>query len=184
MPELLDLDPRTLLIDINVRADAHPDPDLVDSIRDVGVLQPVTVVRTQGGQYRVRYGHRRTLAAIAAQMGTVPVMVAGEEDDDQAERIVRQLEENERRRQLAQSDRVRAVEQLALLGISPDQIARRTRTKPAIVDAAVKIARSEPAMEAVDRYPFLDLEQAAIVADFSVISTRRSGDVPRVGTAA
>lgn len=166
MPELLDIDPRTLLIDVNVRGDARPDPELVDSIRDVGVLQPVTVVRTRDGQYRVRYGHRRTLAAIAAEQATMSVIVAGDEDDDQAERIVRQLDENERRQQLAQSDRVRAVEQLALLGIAPDQIARRTRTKPAIVDAAVKVARSELATEAVDRYAFLTLEQAAIIAGY------------------
>ena len=44
MPELLDIDPRILLIDVNVRGDARPDPELVDSIRDVGVLQPVTAV--------------------------------------------------------------------------------------------------------------------------------------------
>lgn len=81
MPELLDIDPRTLLIDVNVRGDARPDPDLVDSIRDVGVLQPVTVVRTRDGQHRVRYGHRRTLAAIEAEQATVPVIVAGDEDE-------------------------------------------------------------------------------------------------------
>lgn len=167
MPELLDIDPRTLLIDVNVRGDARPDSELVDSIRDVGVLQPVTAVRTRDGQYRVRYGHRRTLAAIEADKVTVPVIVAGDEDDDQAERIVRQLDENERRKQLDQSDRVQAVRQLALLGVTTDQIARRTRTKPAIVDAAVKVGQSEWATKAVDQYPFLDLEQAAIVVDYA-----------------
>lgn len=167
MPELLDIDPRTLLIDVNVRKDARPDPELVDSIRDVGLLQPVTAVRTRDGQYRVRYGQRRTMAAIAAEKDTVPVIVAGDEDDDQVERIVRQLDENERRKQLDQSDRVQAVRQLALLGVTPDQIARRIRTKPTIVAAAVKVGQSEWATGAVDQYPFLDLEQAAIVADYA-----------------
>jgi len=167
MPELLDIDPRILLVDLNVRGDARPDPELVDSIRDIGVLQPVTAVRTRDGQYRVRYGHRRTLAAIEAEQDTVPVIVAGDEDDDQVERIVRQWDENERRKQLDQSDRVQAVHQLALLGVTPDQIARRTRTKPAMVDAAVKVGQSDWATKAVDQYPFLDLEQAAIVADYA-----------------
>jgi ParB-like chromosome segregation protein Spo0J len=41
------------------------------------------------------------------------------------------LDENERRQGLSQSDRVRAVEQLAAFGVTPDQIAKRTRTKRA-----------------------------------------------------
>ena len=152
--------------DQNVRADARTDPELVDSIRDVGVLQPITVVRTGDGQYRVRYGNRRTLAAIEAERHSVPVIVAGDEDDDQVERIVRQLDENERRQSITQGDRVRAVQQLAAFGISPDQIAKRIRTRRAVVDAAVRVAQSELATAAADRYAFLDLEQAAIVADF------------------
>lgn len=171
MPELLDLPPRTLLLDLNVRADARTDPELVDSIRDVGVLQPITVVRTGDGQYRVRYGNRRTLAAIEAERHTVPVIVAGDEDDDQVERIVRQLDENERRQSITQGDRVRAVQQLAAFGISPDQIAKRIRTRRAVVDAAVRVAQSELATAAADRYAFLDLEQAAIVADLHVMWT-------------
>ena len=167
MPDLMELDPRTLLVDVNVRADARPDAELVDSIRDVGVLQPVTVVRTGDGRYRVRYGSRRTLAAIAAEQATVPVIVAGDEDDDQVERIIRQLDENERRRQLAQSDRVQAMQQLTLLGVTHDQIARRTRTRRGIVDAAVKVAQSEAATKAADECAFLDLEQAAVVADYA-----------------
>lgn len=166
MPELIDVRPGELLLDLNVRAATTTDPALVESIRDVGVLQPITVVRTQTGQYRVRYGNRRTLAAIEAEQNTVPVIVAGDEDDDQVERIVRQLDENERREALTQGDRVRAVQQLAAFGISPDQIAKRTRSKRSTVDAAVKVGASQLVTQAVDRYAFLDLEQAAICADF------------------
>lgn len=134
------------------------------------MLQPITVVRTATGQYRVRYGQRRTLAAVLADCPTVPVsptvpvIVAGDEDDD-VERIVRQLDENERRQCLSPSDRVRAVEQLAAFGVTPDQIAKRTRTKQTVVDAAVKVAGSELATKAADRYGFMDLEQLAVVAE-------------------
>ena len=61
------LDPRTLLVDVNVRHTATADKDLVASVREVGVLQPIIAVRTADGQVRVRYGHRRTLAYRASR---------------------------------------------------------------------------------------------------------------------
>ena len=60
-----EIDPRTLLVNLNIR-DAQPDKDLIASIKDQGVLQPVIAYRTADGEIRVRYGNRRTLAAISA----------------------------------------------------------------------------------------------------------------------
>jgi len=68
------IDPSLLLLDRNVRRDAAPDKTLVESVRDLGVLVPIVAVRTEGG-IRVRYGHRRTHAAIQAGQATVPVWV-------------------------------------------------------------------------------------------------------------
>lgn len=66
------VNPRTLLVDVNVRADARVDAPPVDSIRDLNLLQLMVGVRTAEGTMRVRYGHRRTLAAIEAGLRTVP----------------------------------------------------------------------------------------------------------------
>lgn len=41
------VDPRTLLVDANVRHATSADKDLIASVREVGVLQPITAVRTE-----------------------------------------------------------------------------------------------------------------------------------------
>jgi ParB-like chromosome segregation protein Spo0J len=100
----VDLDPRDLLVDVNIRTDARLDKDFVASIKDFGVLVPITAVRTAGGEVRVRFGHRRTLAAIAADLATVPVEIIGDEavdDAGQIERILTQHAENEHRKELS-----------------------------------------------------------------------------------
>jgi ParB family chromosome partitioning protein len=61
---------------------------------------------------------------------------------------------------------VSAVAQLAAFGLTPAQIAKKTRTKRADVDQAIAVQASELARKATARYDFLDLTQAAVVADF------------------
>ncbi|WP_051515475.1 ParB/Srx family N-terminal domain-containing protein [Candidatus Blastococcus massiliensis] len=72
-----------------MRRDAGVDIDLVASVRDLGVLVPIVAVRTAEGRLRVRFGHRRTLAAIDAALSTVPVVVAADEASDDAAEIER-----------------------------------------------------------------------------------------------
>ncbi len=99
-PAVEQVDPSTLLVDLNIRQDTHADPDLVASIRDLGVLVPIVAVRTPTDDLRVRFGHRRTLAAIQAGRPTVPVVVIAEEGSDDAaeiERLIGQWAENEQR---------------------------------------------------------------------------------------
>lgn len=163
------LDPRTLLVDVNVRHAATADADLIASIRDVGVLQPIVAVRTADGQVRVRYGHRRTLAAIEAELSTVPVLIVADEATDdagQVERLVTQWAENEHRTGLTQAEQVDVIGQLSAFGISAAQIAKRTKTSRTKVDAALVVMGSDLAREATARYDFLDLTQAAVVAEF------------------
>ena len=87
--ERVEVDPRTLLIDVNIRLDARLDKDFTNSIKDLGVLVPIAVVRTAEGGLRVRFGHRRTLAAIEAGLEAVPVEVIGDEGSDDAAQVLR-----------------------------------------------------------------------------------------------
>lgn len=166
VPTTEHVDPATLLIDTNVRLANSVDKAFVDDIRAHGVLVPLVAVRTTDGALRVRYGHRRTLAAIEAALPTVPVYIVGAEDDDTADRIVRQMAENERRTNLTTGDRVAAVEQLSLLGLTASAIAKRTHTPRAQVDDALRAAGSELARAAADRWDFLTLDMASAVAEF------------------
>jgi ParB family chromosome partitioning protein len=159
-----DLDPHALLLDANIRKAAALDPAFVESIRDHGVLVPIVAVETEQGM-RVRFGQRRVLAAIDAGRGTVPVVVVDDAGDD-ALRIAQQWAENERRANLSTADKVAAVEQLALLGYTADDIDKRTRSSKADVDQALATANSKLAKKSAERYEFLDLEQAAAIAEF------------------
>ena len=85
-PTLALLDPETLLVDLNIR-EARLDRDFLASITDHGVIEPIVAVRTDDGRVRVRHGHRRTLAAVETGKDLMPVFIAADEDNDEAERI-------------------------------------------------------------------------------------------------
>jgi ParB family chromosome partitioning protein len=165
----VELDPRSLLVDVNIRTDARLDKEFVASIKDLGVLVPITAVRTAAGDVRVRFGHRRTLAAIEAELATVPVEIVGDEATDDAaqiERILTQHAENAHRAALTSGEQLGVVEQLSAFGMSAAQIAKRTKMKRKTVDASIAVVRSDLAKAATERYDFLTLEQAAAVAEF------------------
>ncbi len=165
-PRMEQIDPSLLLVDRNVRRDAAPDKTLIESVRDLGVLVPIVAVRTETG-IRVRYGHRRTHAAIQAGQPTVPVWVFDTDHADRdTDRIVAQWAENEHRAALTDTDRLAAVEQLSAFGVTAAQITRRLKTKRTQVDAALAVAASPLAKKATERYEFLTLDQAAVLAEF------------------
>ena len=158
------MDPATLLIDANIRSSAELDPDFVESVREFGVMQPISAVQGPDG-IRVRMGQRRTLAAIEAGRPTVPVIVISATDDDEADRIIRQWHENELRRGLNVSDQVAVAEQLAAFGLSAGEIAGKLHTSPDQVGRALAVAGSALARKAAPRYD-LTLDQAAALAEF------------------
>jgi ParB family chromosome partitioning protein len=158
------LDPRTLILDIDVRAEARPDKALVASIRDARVLPPVKALHTPGGGIRVRYGHRRILAAIEAGRETVPVLVSAAEEDEAS--FMRQLTIDEGWASLPTKDKIASAGRLNDLGMSAAQIARRTKSDRKDVDAAILASASKIAVQAARRYEFLTLDQASAVAEF------------------
>lgn len=160
------VNPASLLVDHNIRTTSGLDKTFLTSIRDLGVLVPIVAVRTSEDALRVRYGHRRTLAAVGVGRDTVPVVVTSDDDADEVARIVTQWHENEYRAGLTTADKLAAVEQLALLGLNAAQIVKRTRAPKAEVEHALAATGSPLAKGAADRYAFLTLDQAAAVAEF------------------
>lgn len=137
MTTLTHLNPADLLVDTNIRTDLRLDPDFCASIRDRGVLTPIVAITTDHGT-RVLTGHRRTAAALKAGHTTIPVILVDTPDD--ADRIINQLAENDHRTAITTTERINAVHQLALLGISANQIAKRTRIHRDTIDAAITLA--------------------------------------------
>ncbi|VTR78957.1 ParB/RepB/Spo0J family partition protein [Cellulomonas hominis] len=161
--EFAHLDPATLLIETNVRSEAHLSARFVQSIRDHGVLTPVLVVRTTEG-LRVRAGQRRTLGAIEAQQATIPAwIITG--DEDHVRRIEQQMVENEDRQGLTDTDRAAAYQQLALLGVPAAKIAKRLGTTKDAVTAGITVATSRTGLDALVNQE-LTLEEAALFAEF------------------
>jgi len=167
-PALIQTDPAAAVIDGNVRvADTErPDfTDLVESIKTHGVLTPCRGYLDADGVVHITEGQRRTLAAAQAK-ATLPVYLAAAADAAETDRIVAQLAENDHRADVGTSDRISAYEQLALLGVSPAQIAKRTRRDRTEVDAALTVAKSEHVREHLHTHE-LTIAQAAILAEFA-----------------
>src|ERR1017187_3579076 len=85
------LDPGTLLADRNERTALRVNSEFVDSIREHGVLIPLSAERTPEGQVRIRHGHRRAFAAIQAGQPLGPVLVPPAGDESAAADIDRIL---------------------------------------------------------------------------------------------
>ncbi len=160
--ELLEVDPNTLELEDNVRAEASLDKQFIASIKENGVLVPIVAVRAADGALKVRMGQRRTAAAKEVGLATVPVYVT-DADDDTATRLVQQIIENDQRLSLTQTDRVVAIQQLLDTGLSPTKIAKRLSVSLERVKKSATVAKSETAMDLLQQ---ATLEEAAAIAEF------------------
>lgn len=140
---LLHLDPAVITIGANVRTDLPDASQFRRSIKERGVIEPVTVYRDEDGRFVCLRGQRRTL--VAAEVGTptglIPVRVVAKPDD--ADRITDQMVENIHRAAMAEKEVLAGVEQLALLGVSTAQIAKRTAIARPTVNAALAVVDKE-----------------------------------------
>lgn len=101
---------------------------LADSIRQHGVLQPITVTPLPGVDgYRIVTGERRWRAAQMAGLFDIPSLVRGEDDLPGADaRATEQLIENVQREDLAPLDKANAIKTLKdRLGATNKEVAQR-----------------------------------------------------------
>lgn len=169
--ELRTLDPHELIIGDNIRTDAEAKltAEFIASVGD-GLLSPILGTDTSEGVV-VRDGQMRTLAARQAGLTAVPVYVIPADVDDAdtdrlRARVIDQYKANEHRTDLTASERVDAIAQLSLAGVSATRIAKSLRVnKKKVVDPAIKAATSQTAKDALDA-DTLTLEQAAVLAQY------------------
>ena len=168
--QLQHLPPQSLIIGDNVRTDAKIDADFLASIRQHGVLMPITAVRDDDDRIMVRDGQRRTLAAQKAGLDTVPVYVLPSAAENfrewEVERIVQQIVCNDQKADLTDAQRARGIQTMLDAGVSVAKVAKLISTKKAVVQAAETAAKSTEVMEALADGQ-LTLAQAAAVAEFS-----------------
>lgn len=92
---------------------------LAESIRIVGVLQPIGVRPQSEGRYRLVFGARRLRAAAQAGLEDIPAIVVGEEQSGLAAQVI----ENQARASLSNSDLAAVVERLHSEGKTLKEIA-------------------------------------------------------------
>ncbi len=164
--EFLYLAPAEIIIGSNVRTDLRPDhKEFRKSIKERGVLEAVTVYCNEAGQYVLLRGQRRTVTAaeVGTPTGLIPARVVPQPAD--ADRIGDQMVENIHRAGMREAEIVAGVEQLALLGVSAAQIAKRTSIDRPTVNAALAVTKADQSRNRLDSGD-LTLEEAAIFAEF------------------
>ena len=161
-PRLEMLNPGMLSIATNVRKELDMTPEFLNSVKQHGVIVPIVAQITDEGEIHVLYGQRRTVAALEGGLTVVPVYVSESQAD--ADRIAKQVVENDQRAGLNEADRADAYQQLALLGVSAAQIAKRTGAKKATVEDAIKAKSTDAGAKALhDGYT---VDQALVLAEF------------------
>jgi ParB family chromosome partitioning protein len=112
--------------------------DLVASVRESGIVQPI-LVRRRGERYQIVAGERRFRAAQAAGLATVPVMVRDVEDEHLLELA---LVENIQREELNPIEEAQAFHRLQdEFGLTQEEIARRVGRDRATVANTVRLLR-------------------------------------------
>jgi len=161
---LVHLDPNTLHDHpSNVRDELGDLDELTASIRQIGILEPLTVVPTDDG-HRIVTGHRRKAAAIAAGLATVPCHVRPDLGAD-SDQVLAMLIENLRRHDLTELEEARGYQQLLDLGLSATKIAKATGTPRTRVRDALAVTKSNTALTTATSHG-LTLDQALVLTEF------------------
>lgn len=153
--------PTLLQAGSNIRADLRVSPEFVETIAGLGVLKDIDVYPTLTGLV-VLDGHRRHRAAIEAGLETVPVRivdVAGE-----LERIGLQLTENDAHEHTSTVDRVRAINQLVLMGLPASEL-RKRGVKASEATLARRVANASQEVAELGESASLGLDDLAKVAE-------------------
>ena len=131
---LIQVDPHTIVANPRqprTHFDAEDLAELVHSVREFGVLQPVVVRKNTEGEYELIMGERRTRAAREAGLDAIPAIVRDTADED----LLRDaLLENLHRSELNPLEEASAYQQLLEdFGITQEELATRIgRSRPQI----------------------------------------------------
>lgn len=110
--------------------------DLVDSVREHGILEPLVVAKTPAG-FQIIAGERRWRAAKLAGFKTVPVIIKETTPQGMLEMAI---VENVQRSDLNSIDRAKAFERLiSEFGLSNSEISQRIGKSPAYVSNSLRL---------------------------------------------
>ena len=118
--------------------------ELADSIREHGILQPLTVRKLSSGYYQIIAGERRWRAARLAGLREVPVVII-EADDRKAMELA--MIENLQREDLNPMEEAQGFQTLVeKYGMTQEQAAQRVGKSRSAVANAMRLLRLSPAL--------------------------------------
>ncbi|MGH9293912.1 MAG: ParB/RepB/Spo0J family partition protein [Acidimicrobiales bacterium] len=118
---------------------------LVDSIKAVGILQPVLVREAGDDSFELIAGERRLRAAHRAGMATIPALI---HDVDDAASLERALVENLHREDLNALDEAGAYQQLIEdFGLTHEEVAQKVGRSRASVTNSLRLFQLPPAVQ-------------------------------------
>jgi ParB family chromosome partitioning protein len=117
---------------------------LADSIREVGVLQPI-LVRERDGEYEMIAGERRWRAARRVGMQTIPAIIRSA---DNATMLQQAIVENVQREQLNPLEEAAAYQQLIEdFALTHDEVAARVGKSRATITNTLRLLQLPPAIQ-------------------------------------
>jgi ParB family chromosome partitioning protein len=124
--------------------------ELVASIRTVGILQPLVVVRQEGPpRFMIVCGERRWAAALESGLERVPVVVR---ELTEQQRVEAMLIENLQRSNFSRIEEARAFQHLLSMGLTQVEIARRVgKSQSYVCRRLLLLALPEEVRARVDR---------------------------------
>ncbi|MEA2692904.1 MAG: ParB family transcriptional regulator, chromosome partitioning protein, partial [Acidobacteriota bacterium] len=127
--------------------------ELTESVRARGVLQPIVLTRNSDPEalpYLILYGERRYRASLAAGLTTIPAFLE-ERELDPAERLFRQLDENDIRQDLSLLERAQSLARLLeTSALSRQELASRLGKSSSWLSHILSVANFKgPALDAV-----------------------------------
>jgi len=161
MAHLEYLDIETIDVEGGIRriVDEEPMDELVASIRQHGILQPIVVEAVEGGRYKLQIGSRRMAAARIIGLGRVPALVL--DDRLEAEKsIAIMLVENLHREALDPIDEAEAYDKLKDMGTKISAIARLVGKERTYVSHALRLLRLHPKVREAFRQRTISREHA------------------------
>lgn len=145
--------------------------ELADSIREVGVLQPVLVVENKG-RYRIVAGERRFRAARIAGLTAVPCIVRSFSADEQLEAA---LIENLQREDLNPMEEAQAIRALMdAAGYTQEQVASRLgKSRPAVANVLRLLTLPDEVQDMV-RQGLLSAGHARVLAGMNNLAAQKA----------
>ncbi len=120
--------------------------ELMDSIREHGIIQPL-IVRDVAGKYELIAGERRLRASTKLKLKEVPVILRDASDRDVLEMA---LIENLQREDLDPLEEAEAYSRLSKdFGLKQDEIAQRVGKNRATVSNAIRLLDLDPAVQSL-----------------------------------